>query len=32
MLEAEVVKGIKTHILCSVTFSWKSCCLWNNVE
>ena len=28
----KVVEKIKTHILCSVTFSWKSCRLWDNVE
>jgi len=26
------VEKIKTHILCSVTFLWKSCRLWDNVE
>jgi hypothetical protein len=28
----KVVEKIKTHILCSVTFFRKSCCLWDNVE
>jgi hypothetical protein len=28
----EVVEKIKTHILCSITFLRKSCCLWDNVE
>jgi len=32
MLQAEVAEKIKTHILCSVTFSRKSCRLWVNVE
>jgi hypothetical protein len=26
------VENIKTHILCSASFSWKSCRLWDNVE
>jgi hypothetical protein len=26
------VDEIKTHILCSVSFLWKSCCLSDNVE
>jgi hypothetical protein len=25
-------KKMKTHLLCSVTFSRKSCCLWDNLE
>jgi hypothetical protein len=29
---ANVVEKIKTHILCSINFSRKSCCLWDNVE
>ena len=29
---AKVVEKIKTHILCSVTFSRKSCRLGDNVE
>ena len=32
MVETKVVEKIKTHILCSVTFSRKSCRLWDNVE
>ena len=32
MFQTTVVEKIKTHILCSVTFFWKSCCLWDNVE
>ena len=28
----KVVEKIKTHILCSVTFLFKSCTLWDNVE
>ena len=28
----KVVERIKTHILCSITFSRKSCSLWENVE
>ena len=27
-----VVEEIKTHVLCSVTFSQKSCRLWENVK
>jgi hypothetical protein len=30
--QIEVVEKTKTHILCSVTFSRKSCRLWDNVE
>jgi len=26
------VEKVKTHILYSVTFFWKSCDLWDNVE
>jgi hypothetical protein len=26
------LEGIKTHILCPVTFLWKSRRLWDNVE
>ena len=32
MFQTKVVEDIKTHILCSVTFSQKSCRLWDNVE
>ena len=32
MFQTKVVQKIKTHILCSVTFSLKSCRLWDNVE
>jgi hypothetical protein len=32
MLQKNFVKKIKTHILCSMTFSWKSFRLWDNVE
>jgi hypothetical protein len=32
MFQTNVVKKIKTHILCSVTFSVKLCRLWDNVE
>ena len=32
MFQTKVVEKIKTHILCSVTFSRKSCSLWDNVE
>ena len=28
----KVVEKITAHILCSVTFFWKSCQLWDNVE
>jgi len=28
----KVVEKLKTHILCSVTFSRNYCCLWDNVE
>jgi hypothetical protein len=28
----KVVEKIKTHILCSITFFRKLCCLWDNVE
>jgi len=31
MFQTKVVDQIKTHILCSVTFSPKSCHLWDNV-
>jgi hypothetical protein len=32
MFQTKAVGKIKTHILCSVTFFWKSCSLWDNVE
>jgi hypothetical protein len=32
MLWSKVIEEIKTHILCSVTFSRKSRRLWDNVE
>ena len=32
MFQTKVVQKIKTHILCSVTFSLKSCRLWDNLE
>ena len=32
MFQTEVVEKVKTHILYSVTFFWKSCCVWDNVE
>jgi len=32
MFQTKVVEKIKTHILCSVTFSPQSCRLWDNVE
>jgi len=32
MFQTKVVEKIKPHILCSVTFSVKSCRLWENVE
>jgi len=30
MFQTKIVEKIKTHILCSVTFFQKSCCLWDN--
>jgi len=33
MFQTKVVENIKTHILCSITFFQKSCCLyemWKN--
>ena len=30
--QIKIVEKIKTHILCSITFSRKSCRLWDNVE
>jgi hypothetical protein len=32
MFQQKVVEKIKTHILGSGTFSWKSCRLWDNVK
>jgi len=32
MFQTKFVEKIKTHILCSVTFFWKSYRLWDNVE
>jgi len=32
MFAIKVIQKIKTHILFSMTFSRKSCCLWDNVE
>ena len=32
MFQTKFVEKIKTHILCSVTFSLTSCRLWDNVE
>ena len=32
MFETKIVEKIKTHILCSVTFFWKLCHLWDIVE
>ena len=32
MLETRAVEKIKTLILCSVTFFWKLCLLWDRVE
>jgi hypothetical protein len=32
MFQTKVVDKIKTHILCSITFFRKSCCVWGNVE
>jgi hypothetical protein len=32
MFDIKVVEKIKRHILCSATFSRKSCPLWDNVE
>ena len=32
MFQIKLVDKIKAHILYSVTFSWKSCRLWDNVE
>jgi hypothetical protein len=32
MFQTKVVEKIKTHILCSVTFFWKSCRLWDILD
>ena len=32
MFQIKVLEKIKTHVLCSVTFSRKLCRLWDNVE
>ena len=32
MFHTKVAQKIKTHTLCSVTFSQQSCYLWDNVE
>jgi hypothetical protein len=32
MFQTKVIQKIKTHILCSITFSRKSCRLWDIVE
>jgi hypothetical protein len=32
MLQTKVVEKIKTHILCSITFFRKSCCLGDNMK
>jgi len=32
MFHTKFVNKTKTHIFCSVTFIWKSCQLWDNVE
>jgi hypothetical protein len=32
MFQTKVLKKIKTHILCSITFFLKSCRLWDNME
>jgi hypothetical protein len=32
IFQKNIVENIRTHILCSVTFFRKSCCLWDNVE
>jgi hypothetical protein len=31
MFQTKVVHKIKTHILCSVPFTWKSCLLWDKM-
>ena len=32
IFQTKFVQKIKTHIVCSITFFRKSCCLWDNVE
>ena len=32
MFQTHVIDSIKAHILCSVTFFWKSCHLWDSVK
>ena len=32
MFHTELVEKIRTHMSCSVTFSWRFCSLWDNVE
>jgi hypothetical protein len=32
MFQTDIVEKIKTHILCLITFSRKSCRLWDNAE
>ena len=32
MFQTKVVKKVKTHILCSITFFQKLCHLWDHVE
>jgi len=32
MFQTKVVQNFKLHFLCSKTFPWKSCRLWDNVE
>jgi len=31
MFQTKDAEKIKTNILCSMTFFWKSCYLWDNV-
>jgi hypothetical protein len=32
MIQTKLLETIRTRILCSITFSRKSCCLWDKVE
>jgi len=32
MFQTKVVEKIKTHILCSITYFFKLCHLWDSVE
>jgi len=32
MLQTKIVEKIKTHVLCSIIFFFKSCRLWDRVE